>query len=405
MAALIAMVLPTLTGSFYYAYEARPHGLTCGFAGLALVCWQMAMEKPEHRRWLVLFSLSLLTASMMHCYAVFTAVPFAVVELVNSFRFRRVHWPMWMALGTPVIIACISYVPLLVVYRALTKNTYFAQSDLTNLGSLIGFFGFLLMPCVLFVVWSFSALAADRVLSTGSQKWGLTERMSMLIPEVILGAAFVAIPLFGFVVTKVVVHGLFEHRYFATAVIGVCILLGLAVGARGSLNWMPITLAILLAFPVAWNFGALVWHRYRGIPESLGEPSSGFTMNSSLTGPLGRYAELLPKGAHPIGVIRFYDFLYLIHYAPELRQRIYYVKRTNDDFFDVGFENFHPWAGYKYNHDVSTDEFVRLSSHSYILGVIDTEGLRDLSQLVKKGAAIKSMLAIDDHFIAEMESK
>ena len=346
----------------------------------------------------------------MHCYALLIAVPFAVVEIVNVFRFRRIHWAMWIALTLPAVVACLSYIPLLLSYRALTKGTEWSQSYTTNLGHLAKFYNFLLSPCIVFLMWSFAALAADRIIAARFGTRQASQGSATHRSEVILGVSFVALPLFGFIVSKTIVHGLFIDRYFASTVIGVCILLGLAAGAPKALDWMAVTLAMLLTFPVAWNFGALLYHRYTGVPEKLTEPSSGFTMNVSLTGPLGKYDKFLPKDSGPIGILRFNDFLYLLHYAPDLRQRLYYVKESTYDFFDVGFENFHPWSAFTYNRGISPLEFVRLASHSYVIGdfnsaVGDPHSLPQLSDVVREGGMIEQMIVQDDHFMVKLRCR
>src|SRR5580704_9894593 len=44
LAGAIAMLFPMVTTAWFYAYEARPHGIVLGFAGIALVCWQSAIR-------------------------------------------------------------------------------------------------------------------------------------------------------------------------------------------------------------------------------------------------------------------------------------------------------------------------------------------------------------------------
>ena len=207
--------------------------------------------------------------------------------------------------------------------------------------------------------------------------------------------------------SRAVVHGLFVDRYYLSALAGLCVLLGFALGARGSVNWAVVAVAVFLAFPVSWNFAALVWHRYKGVPEDLVEPSSFFAMNTSLQGPLWRYSDLLPKDSQPIGVLKFYDFLYLLQYAPDLRPRLYYIKENAHDFFDVGFENFHAWAPYKFNHGLTPGEFVHLAPHTWVLG--DDKSFSQLGKLVRAGASIDqlhiSAALFDPHFVAEFETR
>lgn len=130
-------------------------------------------------------------------------------------------------------------------------------------------------------------------------------------------------------------------------------------------------------------------------------------MNSSLEGPLARYSKLLPEAgdSRPIAVLKPMDFLYLLHYAPQLRKRLYYVKASEIDFFYAGFENFHRWSAFTYNPGLTAREFVRLAPRSFVLG--ERGMLPELSHLVRAGGAITSMRVADDedHFVAELETR
>ena len=42
LAGLISMLFPLVTTAYFYAYEARAHGVVLGFCGIALICWQAA---------------------------------------------------------------------------------------------------------------------------------------------------------------------------------------------------------------------------------------------------------------------------------------------------------------------------------------------------------------------------
>ncbi len=99
--AWIALLFPLLTSAYFYAYEARPHGIVLGFCGLALVTWQMWDEEPRRVGWLTAFSVALACAFFTHCYAILLAVPFALAELVQTIQMRRIRWGFWMALAIP----------------------------------------------------------------------------------------------------------------------------------------------------------------------------------------------------------------------------------------------------------------------------------------------------------------
>ena len=57
--ALTGALFPAVTTAFAYSYEARPYALVLGFAGLALVCWQRAVDSHRRPAWLVGFAASL----------------------------------------------------------------------------------------------------------------------------------------------------------------------------------------------------------------------------------------------------------------------------------------------------------------------------------------------------------
>src|SRR5690349_18198356 len=74
-AGFVAMMLPMLTGAYFYAYEARPLIILVALGSMALLCWDNAvgLERPitgPNRRWLIGFSFCLLAALMLHCYGV-----------------------------------------------------------------------------------------------------------------------------------------------------------------------------------------------------------------------------------------------------------------------------------------------------------------------------------------------
>src|SRR3954451_22972836 len=92
VAGLVGGLFPFFTMAQYYAYEARPHGITLGWCGLALVSWQNAKDGPRRYISLLCFCLSLTGALLTHVYAVFILVPFFVAEVYETFRTRYFDW-------------------------------------------------------------------------------------------------------------------------------------------------------------------------------------------------------------------------------------------------------------------------------------------------------------------------
>jgi len=402
LAGTIAMALPMVSGAFYYAYEARPHALVLGFCGLALLCWQMSLERSSSRRWLVAFSLCLLGAFLLHCYAILISVPFAAFELLRTKARRGVYWPMWIAMIAPSLIASLVYVPLLISYRSHMKGTDYAATFSPSIGALTGFYVYLVSPCILILIAACSLFAIQVISGLRVQRSDGTGDVSSRTPEAIVGAAFLFMPILGFVLAKVM-GGPFIGRYFMSTLIGLCLLIGVGAGARRSANWVALVLITLLTLPVLWNFTALIWHRDHGQAEDLHEPSSGFTMNASLRGPLDRYQVLTSaaEDSRPIAVLDPLDYLYLLHYAPGLRSRLYYVQGARNDFAYTGYQDFQQWAPFKFNRVLTKQELLEMSPRWLVYG--RTASLAELILLIKPGGTITFPQFSNDHFLADME--
>ena len=103
---LCALLMPTMTGAYYYAAEARAYGPELGFCGLALVAWQTAAEGRHRAVALCTLALSMSAMLLCHYYAVLVYLPFAGAELIRVRRTRRADWGVWIALalgGVPMV--------------------------------------------------------------------------------------------------------------------------------------------------------------------------------------------------------------------------------------------------------------------------------------------------------------
>ncbi len=402
LAASVAMLLPMVTGAYYYAYEARPHGIVLGMCGLAFVCWQSAIGTSRPRRWLLLFSVCLLAAFLLHCYAILICIPFAVFEVVHFVQGRRIRWPMWISMAAPVSIAIAFYVPLLLSYRKYATNTDYQSLFPPSVGALSGFYVYLVAPCIFVILISVALFAIANVRGFRDSERSRPRTARGPMPEVIVSLGFLFLPVLG-VILAVIVRGPFFGRYFLTTSLGLCVLIGLAAGLRHSVNWIAVVLATFLALPVLWNSAALLWHRSHGTAEDLAEPSTGFDMNSSLGGPLERYNLLTShsNGSNPIAVLDPLDFLYLVHYAPDLRSRLYYIQGAPNDFAYIGFRNFHAWAPFKFNRELTKKELLALSPHALVYG--RTIFLNELVPLAEAGGIINSLQFANHHFLFDLQ--
>ena len=327
-AGTIAMLLPILTGAFYYAYEARPHAIVLGCCGLSLVFWQLANERLE-RKWLAGLSSSLFLAFMLHCYALLIAVPFACAGLVAP-RFRR-SVSFWMSLVLPGVIAVGMYLPLLFSYRKLTTGTPFAEWFPANWSQIESFYSFEFSahPSVMFGV--LGLLIADRIFRNKPGA-GMPKKLPVENGVLVLALGFLLLPLFGIALAKLI-HGPFFARYFQSALAGLSILLGLSLALSTPRRWMSMTVILLMTGILGADVARLSWHRYKGWPETLTEPSTGLVFRGTPSDPLVDDPLLNSQrsGDLPIEVLDPLKYLYYVYYAPDLAPRLYCAISSRDN--------------------------------------------------------------------------
>lgn len=397
----IAMMLPMLTGAFYYAYEARPYGIILGFCGLAIVCWQEALDANRRGLWLTGLSLSLFAAFMLQCYALVIVVPFALTEVFHSLRSKRLGWAMWVALVAPVIVAVPSYIPLLRVFSSQTGgSSNYGHAFAADWSQVTKFYLFLLTPWLLIGLVTVVLIAIDRIRNL-PRKTEPVHLDNNLVLEIGLVVCLIALPVFGVLLGKLV-HGPFFARYFLPATVGVCALTGLALRARKHVNTIALIVATMVTVTLAYQFTRLLWHSYNGWGEPLTEPSTQITLDTTPGQPLDIHPLLASqlRGSLPIGVPLSLDFLYLKYYAPELASRLYLLGGSERDFSLVGFRRVHEWFGVKYDHLLTYDEFFRSFPDSLVYG--NTIGT--LAWLTQKGATIESLKSAGTHFLAEVKT-
>ena len=402
IAGFAAMAIPVFTGAFYYAYDARPHGLVLAFCGLALVCWQESLERRRERIWLAGFSIALFAAFMTHCYAITLAAPFAVAELVKSLGARRIESRRWIALATPVLLAGVIYVPLLRAYHATVGDTGFLNFSPLRWTQIGTFYNFLLAPCILIVLLVLLLLtlnATDGIRYTREAK---RQTANSVFLEIVLAVSFLALPVFGLLLA-LKMHSPFYDRYFMSALAGFCILVGFGIGTGKRAHWMSTVLAGVMACCLVSSVLVVLWHRSQGWPEHLAEPSSGFSSNVSLSGPLVNYPMLLSaaKKGERIVVLWPMDFFYLVNYAPELRGQLYYINWDDHDTFYRVLERIHQYAPVPY-HTVSAGEFYASRDDFMFFGLASDSGQL---RAIAGDTILKSLEFSNGRFLADIRLK
>jgi hypothetical protein len=402
VAGIIAMVTPLLTGAAYYSFEARPPALVLAFCGLSLVSWQNALDAPSRFRHLIGFSCCLFAAFMTHCYAMVMLGPFVIVEIFRTSRTKRIEWKVWCAMLFPAILATASYLPLLQAYRSIATGTNFAASYAAKWEQVRQFYPFLLAPYFAVFVLGLLAVCAQFASPDGKPEAENVQQFSSGRAEfeLVLSAAFLAFPVYGMLLGQFV-HGPFIARYFLPAVAGLCCCLAFALGLRRRNQRIALVVAAVATSVVVVQVMHVVQNRLHRNAPAVVEPSSGFDMNTSLTGPLEHYKLLLTAGSDrlPIAILNPLDFLYLVHYSPELRGRLYYVSNDSHDLFQRGFALIRPWVPFRYNKQLSLDEFERLSPAYFVYGESQYE---EISEFMVRGDDVNWWQSADGRFLVHM---
>jgi hypothetical protein len=388
----IALLFPLLTSAYFYAYEARPHGIVLGFCGLSLITWQMWDEEPRRIGWLTAFAVALACAFFTHCYAVLLAVPFALAELAHTIQRRRVRWGFWVALAIPGVAAGLLFLPLLRSYKTVTAGTLFADMFRAGFHQLPAFYSMLLSPAILVLVLTLIVFAGCR------QGFGGVIKRS----ELTLLLGLIAIPIFGILLGKVV-KGPFIPRYFMSAVAGFALLLAFGAAWPKNRNIAAILLALVMTFGVTESFAKLIWHSKHGVGEVLEEPSSKTSMDTTPGRPLDAYSVLtaVDTSPLPVAVVDPPQFLYLVHYDPQLARHLYYASSSKDELFYRLYKAMREFCPLHYDRELTFDELLSQAKHFYVTG--ETGYLFELRTLMERGGKVQSLRFGGAQFLAEIQ--
>jgi hypothetical protein len=313
-ASTFAMLFPMTTSAYFYAYDARAHGIVLGLGGLAMVCWQSALTGKRRQWWTAGLAVSLFCAVLTHTYALLWIVPFAVAE---SFRFaceRRVQWGIWLAIVLP-LSGVVSSLPLFQISKSTIPGVFPA-----TLFNMSGFYISALEPAfnllILVFVVCLAARPTDETASTSPAPAGFFPA------EKILLLCLVGMPVFEYFLALVTGAPL-VNRYSIALVTGFACLIGLCVARRSRAgNWaLVITfgqIAItLLRFVVS---GELIEPTTNLVLPNVGQMEKTYTALRTVPEPQARLV-----------VLDGLEFLPVFFYAPaDLSSRLTYTALPDD---------------------------------------------------------------------------
>ena len=225
-AGVVALALPALAATLYYAAEGRPYGLLLGFYALALLHWKIATVEKGHRT-LSLCTLGLAVGLTLntHYFGILLLIPLCAAEVVRSIQRRRIDPPMLAAIafGTACFVFVLPFQRaagefrkhyynagrvalrgIAQTYRTLLVDyTHFSRSTQHLLAACIAGLGILF------------AFAVITRLRTPSTRLPLADTVFLLL--------LTALPFFGFLLAVFVTHSL-EVRFVVGAIVGIAAL-------------------------------------------------------------------------------------------------------------------------------------------------------------------------------------
>lgn len=229
-AAIFALAFPTITGGFVYTLQIRPYGVLLGLFGLAMLSWQTAVRREDHRAGaLVVLGLSIATAINTHYYGVLLMLPLCAGEVVRVWQRRRLDMPMVLTMGAGMS-GVLFLLPFLkgaaefrhhfaagsVPYRSITQTYNFIVLARDAFSARVNHLLAIVLGLLLaLILWSCIRQWRGKVLNLPDAEFAFLLTLA-------------ALPVFTFLLGHFVTHAM-EPRYALGAMIGVGALVSIAV--------------------------------------------------------------------------------------------------------------------------------------------------------------------------------
>jgi hypothetical protein len=319
LAGFIALLYPLTTGAYWYAYDARSHGVVLGFFGVALISWQAAADRARGKIAPVLWlGASLIGAALCHCYAFILFIPLGIGELTRTILKKRIDTGVWCTFLLAAVVSVITVVPLLRAGRGILTSLEFT----TTWASLAASWDLAFNPRVTFVfllIVSASAVLphirrpfAGTTDSDGVNSWTFARYESAAL------AAILCAPLFVFIAARIG-HAPMYGRYSLILTGGVACVIG-AVAARSNATGLLVLSMILLTI----TGGFAKFHR----EDAAYEPATDLAVSTrvaSVSSDADWIASTAP-GGDPVVLLNDLTFAPLFHYATSsIRSRLVYL--------------------------------------------------------------------------------
>jgi hypothetical protein len=295
---VVAMLLPSLTGCWFFATAGRPYGILLGCTGVAMVCWQSVSRGNRRGPVIVLLALALVAASAVHYLGFLLAFPFAAAETFRAIQRRQADWRVVAAICLPAAILAI-YAPLMWDARSHMGIHWGKAQLLPAASDVLETFVFPATPVLAAI------LIAGFLVTQLSRPVKPDAAHTLPKGEFVLVLAMLSLPAVNLFLGRFATHN-FVARYSIEAMAGLAVVLTYSIGTLFLDRREP---ALLAAFLMV---GALAVGQIRH------------------SGAIGAAEHRIPSQALasglPIAVSHPWTFLAMRYYAgPELWKRLSYV--------------------------------------------------------------------------------
>jgi hypothetical protein len=271
VAGTVALLVPSVTAAYDYAYEARPYGAVFGASALALLAWQAA--GAGRRRGIAALGLAaaLAAAVSLHYYAALLVLPLAAGEIARWWPERRANVLVWLALGAG-LLPLVAFVPLMGA-EAEYGDLFWTRASPAQVPYTYRYFLIpVALPMLVFLL-AMTSLAA----------WRKPRGWHRLPPEpstaaLVATVGLLVLPVAGVMLGAIV--GGYRHRYVIASMAGVAAAAGMAVrpSRRAATTVMWVLMVWVLARSASHSAALLqpapiLLSRHTMLEKALGEPS------------------------------------------------------------------------------------------------------------------------------------
>jgi Dolichyl-phosphate-mannose-protein mannosyltransferase len=271
-AAVLALAFPAIMGGFVYTLQIRPYGVLLGLFGLAMLSWQTAARREEHRAGaLVVLALSITAAINTHYYGVLLMLPLCAGEGVRVWQRRRLDVAMLLSMGAG--LAGLAFVLPFMKGAAEFRGHYKASN--VSYQSITQTYNFLVLGQGTFSERTNHLLAIGLVLVIALVLWSCIhqwrgERSRLQDAEFAFLLTLAALPVFAFLLGYFVTHTM-EPRYALGAIIGIAALVSMALEPLLRKPVAAFLVLLLLFAGITWTGIVRVGAEARARQEALAD--------------------------------------------------------------------------------------------------------------------------------------